>query len=180
MMHRRGILRVGALAAATSLAAPALACSLVPTPRPLRFNDLKCRREIDLLLTLFNTPDFAAEVAGSWLGERNIQFGQELLDDVANRDETTLLRTFLVAEGKRDRVPVRAGGVDLIRQHANRAAFAMILRRHRYFAADEEGCNGMFVHDAYWADERTAYLATFINNRMVGFRHFPEWAFGDR
>ena len=33
----------------------------------------------------------------------------------------------------------------------------------------------MFVHDEYFGDTITAYLATFENNRFMMFREFPEW-----
>lgn len=155
----------------------AAACSLAAVPRPLRFSDAQCRRQIREWVSLLNSaPSMKPDAVEAWLEERSITLDHELLRSGSDQvDEATFIRSFRVSAGKLDPKDIRLADIGLVRQRDNLASYAFTLRRYRYYPADDEGCNGLFVHDEYWGNEDRAFIASFTNNRMKTLRTFPEW-----
>jgi hypothetical protein len=175
---RRAILLVAAaLVAAASGAGPAGACSLTGT-RSRPFRRRACEDELEELVRILNeAPSMSAEAVEAWYEERQFEVDDEMLwQEEGERVEVAdFLRTYRLSDGKLDSKPIRLVELELVRQRKNRAAFAFVLKRHSYHAADPEGCNGLFTHDEYWGDSQSGYIATFVNNRLERLREFPEW-----
>ena len=178
-LGRRTILLGGAaLVAAAAGPGPAGACSLAGAPRPRPFRREACERELRELVRILNeAPSMSAEAVEAWYEEREFEVDDELLwaGSGGNMEVPAFLRTYRLSEGKLDSKPIRLAELELVRRRGGHAAFAFTLQRYSYHAADPEGCNGMFVHDEYWGDEQTGYIATFVNNRLDRLREFPEW-----
>jgi hypothetical protein len=175
---RRTILLAGAaLLAAAAGARPTDACSLTGTrTRPFRRG--ACEDELEELVRILNeAPSMSEEAVEAWYAERQFEVDHDLLwqEEGKTVEVADFLRTYRLSDGKLDSKPIRLVELELVRQRKNRAAFAFVLKRHSYHAADPEGCNGLFAHDEYWGDEQTGYIATFVNNRVERLREFPEW-----
>ena len=176
---RRTILLAGAaLVAGSAGAGPVSACSLAGTPRSRPFRREACERELRELVRILNeAPSMSAEAVEAWYEQREFEVDDDLLWTGAdgNMEVPAFLRTYRLSGGKLDSKPIRLAELELVRQRGSRAAFAFALKRYSYHPADPEGCNGMFIHDEYWGEEQTGYIATFVNNRLERLREFPEW-----
>ncbi|MBJ7444581.1 MAG: hypothetical protein JHD32_09820 [Sphingobium sp.] len=145
------------------------ACTLIPQRKPVSFRAGVCEQRIRQFIDFANVAHAKNDKeVEAWQDETGINPRYEGEYDLS-------LTTLRFSDGKVDPKPLRIGEIELVRQLNNRATYVFTLKRHQYFAADDEGCNGMFVHDEYFGDTITAYLATFENNRFMMFREFPEW-----
>jgi hypothetical protein len=155
---------IGAVAASDSKA-----CTLLATQKPVAFRSGLCESRIRQFVDFANVASAKSnDEIETWHEQTGIS-----PDYVGEYGES--IKTLRVSDGKVDQKPIKVGEIELLRQLKNKASYAFTLKRHQYFAADEEGCNGLFVHDEYYADTTTAYLAAFENNRFIMFREFPEW-----
>lgn len=142
---------------------------MVATRKPLTFRNNVCEESIRSFVAFANVAHAKsdAEIEG-WQEKTGISPNYE-------GDFDGSLKTLRVGDGKVDPKPIKIVELELIRQLRNKASYAFVLKRHRFFAADEEGCNGLFTHGEYFGDETTAYLATFVDNKFRTFREFPDW-----
>lgn len=174
---RRTILLAGGALIAAAATGRAGACSLTATrSRPFRRG--ACEDELEELVRILNeAPSMTEKAVEAWYEERQFEVDDELLWQEADNtvEVTDFLRTYRLSDGKLDSKPIRLAEVELVRQRKNRAAFAFVLKRHSFHAADPEGCNGLLTHGEYWGEEQTGYIATFVNNRLQRLRLFPEW-----
>ena len=158
------IVTVGAIGSSA-----ANACSLTIPRKPASFRDAYCEQRIRSFVAFANIAHVKSdEEVDKWEEQTGISPAYE-----GDFDET--VKTLRLGDGKVDPKPIKIVELELIRQLKNRASYAFVLKRHRYFAADEEGCNGLFTHGEYFGEETTAYLATFENNEFRTFREFPDW-----
>jgi hypothetical protein len=177
MIERRQFITLAAGAAALgAAAAPAKACSIVGT-RISRFSDEKSRRALADFVRLLNDGPGLSEEA---LAERTRTIRPSIGDDlVVGLDAPATIRDFVrayrLSNGRLDPEPIRLVGATLIRQVGNKAAYQFTLRRFSYHEADEEGCNGMFVHPAYYGEVDHSLIAAMENNQLRSVRAFPEW-----
>lgn len=177
---RREILAGGIIGIGALLAPPAEACSLTGVRR-VRFDDDACRQALRDWVELLNSaPKMSVEAVEAKAEALNVTLDDDLLDDHAGDGgvldrSVAFYRRFRMSDERLDPRPIRISEIQLLRQLKNRAAYQFALERYSYHAADEEGCNGMFTHGEYFGIERSAYLATFRNNRFDSIRTFPEW-----
>lgn len=177
MIERRQFITLAAGAAAlTAVAAPANACSILGT-RSRRFSDAESRRALAAFVKLLNeAPGLSGKALEERTGTIRPVIGDELLEAIDGpATAESFFRTYRLSDGKLDPEPIRLVGATLIRQAGNKAAYQLTLRRFSYHAADEEGCNGLFVHGAYYGEEDHSLLAGMENNALTSVRAFPEW-----
>jgi hypothetical protein len=179
MGERQGIGRRALLAtalAATLVTGKARACEITATRRA-PYREDECVRAIEELVRMLNeAPSMPEAAVEAWYADRQFSVDDQLLVDADSDNEPVqFLRTYRLSDGKLDSRPIRLAELERVRQRGNRAAFGFTLKRYSYHAADPEGCNGMFVHDEYWGEEQTGFIAAFENNRMTSLRRFPEW-----
>lgn len=175
---RRALLNAAiTLAAACATESATSACSLSAPVRPKRFDDFACRKQIVELVDMLNRGVVIEEAEiDAWLEERPIVFDEDLLwSGEETMSPAAFIKNFKISDGKLDSKPIRISELSLIKNRRNFAAYAFTMRRYSYTAADEEGCNGLFVHDEYWSYQLVGYIASFTNNRMESLRAFPEW-----
>ncbi|RDS77572.1 hypothetical protein DL238_08115 [Alteriqipengyuania lutimaris] len=123
-------------------------------------------------------PALSADAVTDWVDARDIEVDSDypVSKNVWGVFYTYLFfQEFRLSGGKLDPEPIRVKEINLIRTVDNRAAFEFTVARKQYFPADDEGCNGLFVHPEYYERTETAFIARFHNNRLEGFRDFPEW-----
>jgi hypothetical protein len=181
MIGRRAVLVGGALGLG-AIAGSAEACSLTMV-RNLPFDDHVCRRRIrDWVALLDRAPtmaDAAIEAAAQAadIGPDAAIVTAVVGDLLPPSAERTVqfYKGFRLSAGRPDTHPIRISELNLLRRVQSRAVYRFTLDRYSYHPADDEGCNGMFVHDEYYGVDRTAYLATFNNNQPQGVRWFQEW-----
>jgi hypothetical protein len=172
---RREILAGGVIGLGVLLAPPAQACSLTGVRR-VRFDDDSCRQALrDWVHLLNSAPKMSEEAVEAKAEALNVTIDDELLEDNDSVGAVAFYRQFRLADGRLDPRAIRISEIHLLRQLRNRAAYQFELERYSYHAADPEGCNGMFVHDEYFGIERSAYVASFNNNKLDSIRTFPEW-----
>lgn len=188
MIDRRALLIGGAAGMSALAAAEAEACSLTLTVRSPPFDDRMCRRRIrDWVALLERGPamtDAAVEGAAEALGVavHGDIVGAALGDRARPPSEgwVQFYKAFRLSAGRPDTRRIRISELNLLRQVGSRAAYQFTLDRYSYHPADDEGCNGMFVHGEYYGLERTAYLATFANNRFQEIKWFQDWPLEQR
>jgi hypothetical protein len=183
MIGRRALL-AGAAAGISALAGgSAEACSVIATRSSRPFDDRICRRRIrDWVALLERGPamsDAAIEAAAEALGvavHRDIA-GAALGDRARppSGGPVQFYKAFRLSAGRPDPRPIRISELNLLRRVQNRAAYQFTLDRYSYHPADDEGCNGLFTHAEYYGLDRTAYLATFANNRFQEIKWFQDW-----
>jgi hypothetical protein len=177
MIERRQFITLAAGAAAlTAISAPANACSLTGT-RIRRFSDAESRRALTAFVKLLNeAPDLSEEALEERTRTIRPAIGDDLLEGIDGpATAETFFRSYRLSDGKLDPEPIRLVSATLIRQVGNKAAYQFTLRRFSYYAADEEGCNGLFTHDAYYGEEDHSLIAGMENNALTSVRAFPEW-----
>lgn len=148
------------------------ACSIVATRRPISFQSSSCEAKLRQFIAFAN---LAHAKTDDQIFEWQEKSGIDPDYDGHGWDSAALIKTLRMSDGKLDPTPIRIGELELLRQKQNRATYVFTLRRNQYFAADEEGCNGLFTHGEYFADTEKPYLATFENNQFQMLREFPEW-----
>lgn len=181
MIGRRAVLVGGALGLG-ALAGGAEACSLTAV-RNRPFDDRICRQRVrDWVALLDRAPamaDAAIEAAAQAadLGPDSAIVTAVVGDLLPLSSERTIqfYKGFRLSAGRPDTRPILISELNLLRRVRSRAVYQFTLDRYSYHPADEEGCNGMFVHGEYYGVDRTAYLATFNNNQPQGVRWFQEW-----
>ncbi|UIJ44784.1 hypothetical protein LZK98_17260 [Sphingomonas cannabina] len=161
----------------------AAACTLVAVNRA-PFRDRMCRRALAEFVALLNdAPSLPVEDVlrrkdeiGVWIEEGWVddRLGEERSNKDADR-QYTFVREFRLSAGILDPRPIEIDGINLVRRLGNRATYQFTLKRYAYHPADPEGCNGLFVHDEYYGDDRLSCLATFSANHLKTVRRFPEW-----
>ena len=169
MIERRTLIAAAIAGIGAVAANDVRACTLIGTQKPVAFRSDICERRIRQFVDFANVAHARSD--------DDIETWQEKtgIFPVYEGEYEESIKTLRVSDGKVDLKPVRIGEIELLRQLKNRASYVFTLKRHQYFAADEEGCSGLFVHDEYYKDTTTAYLAAFENNRFRMFREFPEW-----
>jgi hypothetical protein len=182
MIDRRAVL-IGAAAGMSALAGTsAEACSLTGT-RNLPFDDQACRRRVrDWVALLDRAPamtdaeiEAAAQAVDMGLDADIVTAVVGDLLPPSSERTVKFYREFRLSAGRPDTRPIRISELNLLRRVRNRAVYQFTLDRYSYHPADDEGCNGMFVHGEYYGVDRTAYLATFSNNQPQGLRWFQDW-----
>jgi len=176
-MVRREVLAGGVLAAAFLAAPAAEACSITGVRRA-RFDDDACRQAIKDWVDLLNSaPKMSEEAIKAKAETLRVTLRDDLIGDESSSSDVPVIfyRQFRLSDDRLDPRPIRISEMNLLRQLKNQAAYQFTLERYSYHAANEEGCNGLFTHGEYFGIERSAYLATFRNNKFDTIRTFPEW-----
>lgn len=183
---RRELLAAGAAAVGVGLAGRAEACSIVADQR-VPFDDAACRAALREFVRLLNEgPSLSREQIGERSDEMNLSIDDDMVDyalhglteqqrNQETQSQYAFFERFRLSAGVADPRPIELQEVNRIRRLRNRASYQFTLRRYSYHPADWEGCNGLFTHDEYYGYDRTAYLATFWNNRLRSVKLFPEW-----
>jgi hypothetical protein len=183
MIDRRALL-IGAAAGMSALAAgEAEACSITLTIHNPPFDDRTCRQRIREWVALLERGpamtdaaiEAAAEALKGWVDDDIVrEVLGERLPPSPNRP-VQFYKEFRLSAGRPDPRPIRISELRLLRRVAIRAVYQFTLDRYSYHPADDEGCNGMFVHGEYYGVDRVAYLATFRNNDLDQIKRFPDW-----
>jgi hypothetical protein len=163
------------MAGATMAAAPAAACSIAATRKPIAFQNGACERQLYRLI------EFANLASSKTNDEIDALLEKSNLSSVSYRGDqdwnaSNFVSEMRMTDGKLDERPMRIVELELVRQIKNRASYAFVIERRGMFVpADPEGCNGLWTHEEYRTNEKTAYLSEFVNNRLINFRDFSEW-----
>ena len=149
------------------------ACTISAKRRPISFRSGSCESKLRQFIAFAN---IAHTKTDDEVFEWQEKTGIDPDYDGYEWDRSSfLIKSLRMSDKKLDPKLIRIGELELLRQKQNLATYVLTLRRNQFFAADEEGCNGLFTHGEYYADTEKPYLATFENNEFRTLRDFPEW-----
>lgn len=191
MIERRQVLAAGVVGAALFAAAPANACSIVASRR-VPFSERECLTQLARWVAVLNDgPSLSTQELQERVDALSVDVDDDellyrvLTDRARDPDHRsyTFYKEFRLSGGQADPRPILLAETNRIRRLRSRATYQFTLQRYRYIPAvrDEEAAGGSCetASDAHYRVERTAYLATFWNNRMQTVKLFPEWYLED-